>query len=359
MKTLTIALLLIFPGVVAIAQTGAGAPAPVVAPMAMPMPRVIAEVSAGTNSTVKGAPFSAEGVSESVQTLADGNRIVRRWSEKLYRSSDGKFRREGTGAPGSAFGSYVVGNLGITVLDPVGGFRYYYNTDSKTVRETPYRSAPIILNGQGQTIYGQAGAVAGDKATTIAAQKAVIELRARTADGGQDITPTVKADLEAVAAAKARLDEAKVTLATTALPAMPGVPAVPAMPGQKWETRTEQLGVQNFDGVDAEGTRTITTIPADAIGNERPIEIVYERWYSKELQMIVYSKHSDPRFGEQIYRLTNINRSEPDPSLFTVPEGYKVVSDAGPSTYRLAQPRKAVERTVPVKNVATTTVTKP
>jgi hypothetical protein len=358
MKTLTIALLLIFSGVAAVAQS-ATAPAPVVAPMAVP--RVIAEVSAGSNSTVKGAPFSAEAVSESVQTLADGNRIVRRWNEKLYRSSDGKFRREGTGAPGSALGSFVVGTSGITVLDPVGGFRYTFNTDSRTVRESPYRVAPIILNGQGQTIFMSQGGsgVGGDKATTVAAQKAMVELRARTADGGQDITPTAKADVEALAAAKARLDEAKVTLATTALPALPAMPGVPGVAGQKWETRTEQLGVQNFDGVEAEGTRTITTIPADAIGNERPIEIVYERWYSKELQMIVYSKHSDPRFGEQTYRLTNINRSEPDPSLFTVPEGYKVVSEAGPSTYRLAQPRKAVERTVPVKNVATTTVTKP
>src|SRR5262249_62417939 len=129
MKTLSIALLLIFPGAIVVAQSAA-TPAPMVAPM----PRVIAEISAGSSSTVKGAPFSAEGVSESVQTLADGNRIVRRWSEKLYRSSDGKFRREGSGAPGSALGSYVVGNSSITVLDPVGGFRYYFNTDSKTVR---------------------------------------------------------------------------------------------------------------------------------------------------------------------------------------------------------------------------------
>jgi hypothetical protein len=131
------------------------------------------------------------------------------------------------------------------------------------------------------------------------------------------------------------------------------------MPGQKWETRTEQLGVQNFEGVDAEGTRTVTTIPADAIGNERPIEIVYERWYSKELHMIVFSKHSDPRFGEQTYRLTNINRSEPDPSLFEVPAGYRKVSEARPSTYRIIQPRKPDQKMVPVKAVSTTTVTKP
>jgi hypothetical protein len=120
--------------------------------------------------------------------------------------------------------------------------------------------------------------------------------------------------------------------------------AMPSTSGQKWETRTEQLGTQNFEGVDAEGTRTITTIPADAIGNERPIEIVYERWYSKELQMIVYSKHSDPRFGEQTYRLTNINRSEPDPSLFQVPTSYRIVNQ--PSFYNrtTVNTRATVER---------------
>jgi len=62
------------------------------------------------------------------------------------------------------------------------------------------------------------------------------------------------------------------------------------------------------------------------VGNERPIEITYEKWFSDELQMVVYSKQSDPRTGEHTYRLTNINRSEPDPSLFKVPSGYKVLS---------------------------------
>src|SRR5205085_5412859 len=142
---------------------------------------------------------------------------------------------------------------------------------------------------------------------------------------------------------RAELDAAKAALANAksiAAVAAPVAMAMPSMNGQKWETHTEQLGVQNFEGVDAVGTRTITTIPADAIGNERPIEIVYEKWYSKELHMIVYSKHFDPRFGEQTYRLTNINRSEPDPSLFEVPPGYKVVGEPGSTTvYKTSQSR--------------------
>ena len=118
----------------------------------------------------------------------------------------------------------------------------------------------------------------------------------------------------------------------------------------KYDTRTEELGTRDFDGVQAEGTRRVTTIPAGAIGNERPIETVYERWYSKELQIVVMSKHSDPRFGEQTYRLTNIVRAEPEPALFNVPNGYKVVSgaDAG-GYYRVANPRPAKVTTVATK----------
>jgi hypothetical protein len=111
----------------------------------------------------------------------------------------------------------------------------------------------------------------------------------------------------------------------------------------KWETRTEELGTQNIEGVDAEGTRTITTIPAGAIGNERAIEITYEKWYSRDLQLVVLSKHNDPRYGEQTYRLTNINRSEPDPSLFTPPNGYRLVTEPRSGTYTYTSAQKAYQ----------------
>ena len=90
------------------------------------------------------------------------------------------------------------------------------------------------------------------------------------------------------------------------------------------ESRTENLGKQTIEGVVAEGTRTTTTIPAGQIGNERPIEIVSERWYSPDLQTIVLSKHRDPRMGESTYKLTNIRRTEPDKSLFEVPASYTI-----------------------------------
>lgn len=89
------------------------------------------------------------------------------------------------------------------------------------------------------------------------------------------------------------------------------------------DVRTEALGSREIEGVRAEGTRTVFTLPEGAIGNVRPIEVVAERWYSPDLKVVVYSRRSDPRFGETVYRLTNIVRAEPDPALFQVPADYR------------------------------------
>jgi len=93
--------------------------------------------------------------------------------------------------------------------------------------------------------------------------------------------------------------------------------------------KTESLGAQAIDGISAEGTRTTRTIPAGEIGNENPITIVSERWHSADLQLVVKSTHSDPRFGDTTYTVTNIQRTEPDASLFTIPADY-TVKEGGP-----------------------------
>ena len=93
--------------------------------------------------------------------------------------------------------------------------------------------------------------------------------------------------------------------------------------------KKEDLGTRTIAGVSAQGTRVTHTIPAGQIGNEKPITIVHEHWYSNDLQMVVMSKRSDPRFGETTYKLTNIQRSEPAASLFTVPSDY-TVTQGGP-----------------------------
>jgi hypothetical protein len=90
------------------------------------------------------------------------------------------------------------------------------------------------------------------------------------------------------------------------------------------DAKTESMGVEAIGGVNAEGTRTTLTIAAGEIGNEKPITIVSERWYSADLQMDVKSAHSDPRFGSTTYTLTSIQRTEPAATLFAVPAGYTI-----------------------------------
>lgn len=91
----------------------------------------------------------------------------------------------------------------------------------------------------------------------------------------------------------------------------------------------ESLGTQTINGVSAVGTRITRTIPAGQIGNDKPIQIVTERWYSNDLQVTVMSKHSDPRFGTTTSELTNVSRSEPAASLFQVPADYTVQAGGG------------------------------
>jgi hypothetical protein len=94
---------------------------------------------------------------------------------------------------------------------------------------------------------------------------------------------------------------------------------------------TENLGDEVIDGIHATGTRVTTTIPAGKMGNEQPILVTSESWYSPELKATVMTKHSDPWAGELKTQFTNVNTAEPDASLFTVPSDYKVVDEkAGP-----------------------------
>ncbi len=90
--------------------------------------------------------------------------------------------------------------------------------------------------------------------------------------------------------------------------------------------KKEDLGTQTIAGVSAQGTRLTRTIPAGQIGNEKPILIVHETWFSNDLQMVVMSKRTNPWSGESTYTLTNIQRAEPAASLFAVPSDYTVTA---------------------------------
>jgi len=118
---------------------------------------------------------------------------------------------------------------------------------------------------------------------------------------------------------------------------------LPIAKGAAPDIKTESLGKQSIEGVAAEGTRSTVTIPAGVIGNELPIQSVSERWYSPELQTIVMTKRSDPRFGDTVYRLTNIQRTEQPSSFFEVPSDYSVKDEMSIINEKVNRARKLAD----------------
>jgi hypothetical protein len=110
-------------------------------------------------------------------------------------------------------------------------------------------------------------------------------------------------------------------------------------PGDDANVVKEPLGTQTINGISAQGTRFTRTIPAGQVGNDKPLSIVREEWYSPELQMVIQSKRSDPFMGETTYTVANIQRTAPEASLFSVPSDYTVKTGPGPHANR--QGRKA------------------
>ena len=302
--------------------------------------KVTGGVTVNGNKGVRNSPFSADAISESIQTLADGNRIVRSSTSKLYRNSEGQFRQEYGGGSGGAFGTFFTYDDGVTIVNPGQG-RLLLDTTTKIARSY-------------EDLAGQAIAIAPLAATT--AVRAVDAVKPLTPEARADLerltaeVDKIKASKEQIASVKDELRAAAEKVEARAFLTKDGGRTWLGTSGPKYDTRTEDLGEQNYEGISARGTRTITTIPANAIGNERPIEITYEKWFSDELKMVVYSKQSDPRTGEHTYRLTNINRSEPDPSLFKVPNGFKVVSGGQGGFYTVSpKAAQAAERAAATK----------
>jgi hypothetical protein len=89
----------------------------------------------------------------------------------------------------------------------------------------------------------------------------------------------------------------------------------------------ESLGTDMMEGVEAEGWRTTMTTAVGVIGNDKPLTRVCEAWHAVELKTLLLSNCSDVRSGRSTMRLKNLDRSEPDPSLFQVPPDYTIVDD--------------------------------
>ncbi len=257
---------------------------------------------------VKGAPYSAEAVTEHVQTLADGNRIVNKFSSTVYRDSEGRTRREQTLKGLGVLGTGQEPLQMISINDPVAGVTYSLDSRSHiALKSTPFKfefSPKGLVGGEGDTQRFEFRVSPGGNGGTMILGSGA---------GAPPPPPNARVAVE-------RTEQ--LSIATSGSPGAGFVFRQTSGPNPN-EVK-ESLGKQMIEGVQAEGTRTTVTIPAGEIGNERPIEIVSERWYSPELQLVVMTRHNDPQSGEMTYKLTNINRVEPAKSLFEVPSDYTI-----------------------------------
>ena len=227
-------------------------------------------------SPVKGAPYSGNAVTDSTQTLADGNRIVNHATAAVYRDGEGRERREQSIPNIGPFAAQGAPPMTIFISDPVAGVNYSLNPSTKTAIKMPV--PPMPPGAQGPIMIQRFGAAGGSATASM-------------------VTP-------------GQPQVMMYSKSGTALAANP--PDV------------QQLGTKVVEGVQADGTRSTLTIPAGQIGNDNPIQIVDEVWRSPDLQVIVHSEHSDPRMGTTVYSLQNISRSDPSPALFQVPADYTV-----------------------------------
>lgn len=323
---------------------------------------------------VKGAPFTADTESESVKTLADGNRIVHKNSGSIARDSEGRIRRESTiNAIGQFAGNEVTKT--VTLHDPVAGTMFILEPHNRTARKmgsvralAPTMTLKIkgeeVSHAGIQKVDVSAGALQRNPIKRVnptypqiakaAKATGIVQVQTTISEEGKVIEATAISGhplLRDAAVEAARQWEfpptevsgqpVKVKSVLTFNFTLQGEETasgntVAAQPAQgvrmrmpAFNTNTESLGKQMIEGVEAEGKRTVTTIPAGAIGNERSIEIVSETWYSPELQTTVMSKRTDPTSGETTFRLTNIRRGDPDASLFQVPSDFTIKEGAG------------------------------
>jgi hypothetical protein len=243
---------------------------------------------------ITGAPYSGEQVHETVQTLVDGTHITQTMpATKVYRDSLGRTRAERQMFRGPVgFGPNVPdAPFIIEIIDPVAQCRYTLDTQNKVAHRQE---------------------LGASRPGTIAA----------TTPGRGDVSGSATFAINGGAFAG--------RLGAAATPNSTGKMTDAARP----ETTTEKLASQTIEGVLVEGTRHTMTWPVGAQGNDRPITRTNETWMSPELKVVVLSKTSDPRSGEQTQKLINIDRSEPDPSLFQPPPDYAIVDEKADFTIK-------------------------
>ena len=231
---------------------------------------------AGSIPPVVGAPYSAQSTTQRVQVLSDANRIDQTTSGNVARDGQGRVRNEAMVA-GIALPTGEAPHF-VTINDPVAGYTYTLDSDHKIAFKMP-----LPKNAPPPDV--AAGKMAGKQ----------MQISVMGGAGGPVIMK--------------RGDESDENVTQT------------------------DLGKQTMESVLVQGTRITRTIPAGSIGNEQPIVITTETWYSPDLKVLVMSKSTDPRIGETTYRLTNIQRSEPSPALFEIPADYTIKEGPGKDVF--------------------------
>ena len=85
-------------------------------------------------------------------------------------------------------------------------------------------------------------------------------------------------------------------------------------------TKQEDLGIHEIAGAGAHGIRETQTVTDE--NDDKEVVITDEYWYSQDLRINLMIKHSDPRKGTTTMTIAQVTRTEPDPALFEIPEGY-------------------------------------
>ncbi|MGZ5198146.1 MAG: hypothetical protein ACXWC4_00080 [Telluria sp.] len=279
--------------------------------------------------TITNAPYSAQEVMERQQTLADGNQIVNTTTSMSYRDSQGRVRDEHRDRKGEL--------TTITITDPVANLTWVLHPKDKTATRmqggNAARAAAEAARAAAEA--SRAGAEAG-RAAAAAARARIDELRKEGKlpavehgpDGSEIIVKRVQRDnAEGMQHIQENVRIIAKEMTETRMRELSSLGPMLASVGDfRWagKATTKDLGTRDIAGVKAQGKLRSYEIPAGEIGNAKPIVVSDESWWSPDLQITVYSKHSDPRSGDNIYRVDNLKRDEPAAALFTVPSDYTV-----------------------------------
>lgn len=269
----------------------------------------------GNAQPVKNAPYSAQAVSERLQQLPDGNQIERRTRSASYRDSAGRTRHEVSNDKGEL--------RTVTISDPVAGAVWILHPQTRIAQRAPSPAEIARITREARET-ARLRVERMRKEGRLPAMERPGEDRVsvnveREDDGRREMVRIIRAPraLGADGAALAPM----APLGPMIAGAVSG-----ALADNKWAAKavSRDLGTREFDGVKAEGKMRSYEIPAGELGNRNPIVVTDEIWYAPDLQVTVYSKHSDPRSGDYVYRLEGIKRAEPDAALFAVPSDYQV-----------------------------------